>query len=136
MAWIFADWYEKNKEALLKKRKLKYRINREFRDSMKERAKDYYEQNLKKDHPRTIMIVKGKKYLTIGGLAQIIKRNEQTIREYHKSGIIPETDRGNERGWRIYSIPRARVIKKAFDLFGAGELKALKEVGEYIYERW
>lgn len=136
MSWMFTDWYEKNKKSLLKKRKLKYRINREFRDNMKERSKDYYERNLKKAHPRTIMIVDGKKYLTIGGLAQVIKRNVKTIRDYHNFGILPETARGNDRGWRIYSIPRAKIIMTAFDMFGEGELKSLKEVKVYIHERW
>lgn len=136
MARTFTDWYSENREILAKKRKLKYRINKDFRQNMKDRSKNYYDRKLKKDHPRTIMILKGKKYLTIGGLAKIIRRNEQTIREYHKDGILPETGRGNDRGWRIYSIPRARVIKKAFDMFGKEDLKNLKEVGEYIHERW
>lgn len=136
MAWSFTEWYEENKREFLKKRKLKYILDKKFRDNMKERSRNYYKENLKKNYPRTVMIIKGKKFLTIGGLAQLIKRNEQTIREYHMKGILPETDRGNDRGWRVYSIPRTKIIKEAFEMFGREELKSLKEVKEYVHERW
>jgi len=136
MPQTFSDWYNDNKEELSKRRRTKYMLDQKYREDMKSRQKERYNAKLKKDYPRTVMILDGKKFLTIGGLAQVIRRSEQTIREYHKDNIIPETARGNNRGWRIYSLERSRIVKKAFELFGEGKLESLKEVKKYIHERW
>lgn len=136
MAWTYQDWYEKNKDKLSKSRKRKYRIDKGFREDMKNRSRKYYSNNLKIDHPRVVMVVGGKKFLTIGGLSKAISRDVHTIRVYHKDGVIPETDRGNTRGWRVYSFARAKVIREAFIKFDNGDLSSLKDVSKFIKDRW
>jgi DNA-binding transcriptional MerR regulator len=78
----------------------------------------------------------GTRLLSIGKLGEVINRKPDTIRTYHRNGVIPELKHFDSRGWRLYTFYQARLLQRAFTAFEAGKYKSLAEVAEFIHKEW
>lgn len=139
MAKTYEEWYKENKARLSKKRKERYKKDIEFRETRKKQARDYYEEKKQSTEPRDKTVITtdlGMELITIGKLAVVIKREIQTIRAYHRDKVIPSPDHFDTRGWRLYTIAQALLLKDTFERFDAGELHSLAEVTEVIHNEW
>jgi len=139
MGFDYKSWYEKNAERLKKQRRQKYKKDKTYREAAKARARAWYDREKKPQRPAdrtTVVSPDGKTYLSIGKLSEMIGKAVDTIRSYHRQGVIPVPDAFNVRGWRLYTDEQAKVIADAFALFDRGELSSLTEVKEEIQRNW
>jgi len=139
MVWEYKDWYAENKATLLKKRKIRYRQDRAYRESVKRQANERYKILKKERRPVDRLSIRddgGVHFITIGKLAQMIGRKPQTLRVYHINKIFPACSNYDSRGWRLYSPQQAITIRRAFSKFDAGELSSLEEVKSEIIKNW
>lgn len=140
----FQRWYYENggKEKLSRKRRERYRKDPEFRERVKRcssnRYKKMQENRTHKPYENATVIQgsDGRKYFSIGHLAKHVPRQLSTVRSYIKSGVIPECNRYDPRGWRLYSFHEIQLIKKALESFDKGEFGSLQEMGRFLSERW
>jgi len=135
----FKEWYEDNRERLSVKRKAKYRNDPEYRRKALERARRYYKLKRKKMVPadrRLVVAPDGSRYLTIGKLSKLINRSIQTIRAYHRQGVIPNVRHTDGRGWRLYTPGQAALLRKVFRAFDEGKLGSLEQVKRVVHKYW
>lgn len=136
--WDYKDWYKENKKKLSKKRKRRYRDDRQYREECKKRARGYYNSNKKMMQPKDrfrIRSADNKIYFTIGRVASMINRTIGRIREYHKSGMIPQPLYFDRRGWRLYTMKQVTLMQDAFEGVDRGgwSWEALKK---YLEDNW
>lgn len=134
----FQEWYINNSDKLSRSRKRKYRRDPEYREKCKERAKKYYTREKKR--PKGSCFIKvtpdGQIYYTIGKICKMIGKKQQTVRQYHTTGVLPEPSARDSRGWRLYTVSQAKVIVATFNKFKRKKIKTLKQVSETIKKNW
>lgn len=134
------NYYHQHKKRISDRRKLKYRTDQKYRKQQIERSIRSYRLRYAKRVPadRTVVraIETGEKYFSISKLAKHIGRGVQTIRWYHKLGVIPEPKHTDLRGWRLYTKEEVLLIQRAFRAFDKREIRSLKDVGKTIQEGW
>jgi len=139
MAWTFKDYYRKNRRSLLAKKRRKYRTNRSYRESVRKQARRRYYTKVKsrQSSDRTVVSSKdGRQFISIGKVSKIIGRTPCTIRQYHRSGVLPKPLYFDRRGWRLYTKGQVLLLKKAFQAFDEGKLGSLTELGELVLKKW
>lgn len=139
MAWEYKTWYARNKSGLLEKRRKKYATNPTYRREIRTRTSDHYHTVLKRTVPKNRRIMKdedGRKFVTIGKLAEFTGKAVATIRDYHKRGIIPEPETFDTRGWRLYSHKQVLLISRTLREFDKKHIKFLKDVKIVLEENW
>ncbi len=137
--WNYADYYREHKKEISQRRKERYRKDAEFRTRVKEQAKvRYRRERFGKALVDRCELVdeKGQRYLSIGKLSNLCNRNTQTIRNYHRDGVIPQPTHHDSRGWRLYTPAQARLIRSVLRKLDTGQLKSLKEVTVEIEKDW
>lgn len=136
MPWIYKDWYEDNKRELSERRKKRYRQDPEYRKKARDNAKRYYNKKTGGGpKSRTIFTQKGERYFSIGELSKRIGKSIQTIREYHRFGVIPISFSDN-RGWRLYNESQVILMERIFRQFDEKKIKSLKQVSEILDKEW
>jgi hypothetical protein len=132
-------WYEKNKEELNRRRREKYRKNKKFKKQCQTRSSKYYHAVVKpkkgKVNRRVIRTSKGDSYLTIGAFAKTVGRNPSTIRNMQAAGTLPEPSACDSRGWRLYTVSQARLLKKLFVLYDDKKITR-KQLKKLIVKHW
>lgn len=139
MGWTYADWYQKNKVKISRARRLKYRLDQEHRERMKQTARDgYAKRMMRQPRPdRNVLVGTDRRtFVTIGGLSKRINRSIQTIRGYHRDGFFPDASFSDVRGWRLYSEAQVLLLKKTFQKFDEKKIKSLKEVAKILRLGW
>lgn len=136
--WNFKEYYAANKKKISDKRKKKYRKDPKYRSTVLQKSKDYYNEKLKRPYlaDRRIFQTEEGQYISIGRLATLINKDVNTIRRYHRAGIIPQPTRVDSRGWRLYGRSEATLLQTAFRAKQRGELANLREVQAYIRQHW
>lgn len=141
MAWDYKEWYRLNKKEVNEERKRKYHSDKEYRERQRELSRKSYKKAREAEPAvtdRRIIKQEGlpDTYFSIGKLASTINRAQQTIREYHNKGILPEVTAVDNRGWRLYSLGQVLLIKHAFQKFDRGEFKNLAELSLFLHREW
>lgn len=139
MAWDFDEWYEENKERLSRERKLKYRSNKEYREKRKAASRDYYDRTKRRLRPVDRFSVsnkRGERFVTIGRVAALINRHVETVRGYHRRGVIPNPTVFDSRGWRLYTQEQLNLMVSAFHRLDGGDLGSLAEVAQALARGW
>jgi hypothetical protein len=120
-------------------RRERYHRDTPYRKKLKKNFRRYYRNHLQKDvavDRREIVDGQGRKFLSIGKVADLINRKPETLRKYHNDSFLPTPKFYDTRGWRLYSKPQAELLMTAFKLFDNGKLKSLTEVGIYVRKGW
>lgn len=131
------DYYRRNKEKILAERRRRYRKDREYRERIRQRAREVYEES-KPEKPTDRHVFEGRngqRFISIGKLGQAIDRRIQTIRWYHRSGLFPPPLYHDKRGWRLYSVNQALMLKNLFERYDAKEITT-DELRSSIHSQW
>lgn len=140
----FASWYERNKEALKKKRAEKYRNDPEYRKAALERAAQQRAKTPRQPSERDqrFRLIGGVKVevFRIGQVAKEISKDEQTIRLWESKGIIPRPTASGSH--RYYTATQVGLMQQLSDLledqrYDAPGLKdAVAAMTQKIKENW
>ena len=141
MAFDHKKYYQENKDRISKQRKKKYRSDKEHRDACRKRAREYSSKarNAKRlINPvdrRVIKDRKGRRFLTVGKLAELIKRTPLTIRTMEAKGVLPLAKYSDKRGWRLYTLSQAELVRKYFKKYSDGDLTA-SQLSLILHKKW
>lgn len=130
-------YYEQNKERINRRRRERYKNNAKVRDNIQERNKEYY-ATVSKRRPkqdRRVITSKGSNYYSMGVLASKINREPQTVREYHRNGMLPEPSFHDSRGWRLYTRNQIILSEKLFREYDSKKITK-KQLKKLIKEGW
>lgn len=113
------DYYRDNRLALLAKRRKRYLTDAEYRGNVKSRARARYRRLHLKADPQDQRKVSsgGGEYFTVSKVAEIVGLSSETIRSYHRKGIIPKSTMVREtgkHGWNLYSKSQILLLKRVF----------------------
>jgi len=132
--WSYSDWYEKNKEVLAEKRRLKYHSDKEHRQKLLDQNRDYRQRIIserppppktkvripKRRRPVSLKVkIKGKNVLTqlvhVGAFARAIGRSVPTIHQWERVGLLPRTpyelSHKKKPDERLYTAAMVGVVK-------------------------
>jgi DNA-binding transcriptional MerR regulator len=129
----YKTWWEKNKEERNAIRRAKYRQDPRYRETQKERFRAHYletRQNIEPVDRRTVVSGAGRLYVTIGRVARLIGRQTNSIRRYHKMGVIPEPRFYDARGWRLYTPSQTELMRNVFSRFDNANDDTIRTLGD------
>jgi hypothetical protein len=143
MGWTYKKWYTENKERLLSERKEKYHSDPEYRRRrIREASESYYRRRQEPKEiadRRLIQTTSGGEFFSIGKVSDLIGKKIQTIREYHRNGVIPQPQYSNTRGWRLYSRRQAELLMRVFSAFDDKDddsVTSLSHVSVLVRKEW
>ena len=138
--WSYEQWYRENRESLSRRRKEKYRNDPAYRLARINSARRSYSTEKLRGRPvidrKIVRRADGSAFFSIGHLSVMINRGIQTIREYHKKGVIPAPRFFDSRGWRLYTPNQMRLMRSVFRDFDEGRLSTLKDVERTLRLSW
>lgn len=126
----YQQWWEKNREIVLEKRRQRYLNDGEYREKMKEnvrkRRKKMYEKKVE-ECPSINVFLRPRRPVTVslngsqvvmygvGMLAARLGKLSSTIVGWEKKGFIPETPfRDKNNNMRLYTNEMIEVVEKAY----------------------
>lgn len=141
------SYYERNKADILRKRKLKYRKDKEYRERLRESARDSYARRQEEDgkdvyqfgtpvRGSSIVQRDGQFYYSAAYAAKRAGVSQQTIRRWEKEGVIPEPmkEEGGRR-WRWFT-PYQVVLLKRLKNYYRMTRKEKTAAALYVRQRW
>lgn len=140
----FSTWYEANKEKLAQKRAEKYRTDPEYRAKALERAARQRSDNPrpKRESESSVRVINGvqREVFRIGSVAQIIGRDEQTIRLWEDRGVIPKpTAPGKHRYYTSHQISLLQMLCGVLGnhRYDSAQIRAaLEQQKQIIFSHW
>lgn len=133
--FVYKEWWEKNRSAVLKKRKARYETDPEYRDLVKEasaksrerqRAKKrgdprYQEQkriNQRRRYKPRVFVIDGQevKLMTHVYLLEATGLNKKTLTSWFKDQIVPVYCAYDSNGWRWYPEAYIEFMAEMSDL--------------------
>lgn len=138
----FKDWWALNKEAQNAKRREKYRTDPQTRQRARSSALRRYRTTQRRETQidrRTVVTEDGTRYISIGRMSRLIGRTVMSIRRYHRMGIIPDPLYCDARGWRLYTITQAALLRRVFRRFEDRNdlgVKNLRDVARLVGAEW
>jgi hypothetical protein len=121
--FVYKTYYEQHKEEINRRRREKYNLNPERRQTVLDQNKDYYRRVRRKPGAsRTVVHSSTGNFFSMSVVATRINRKPATIREYHRQGVLPEPLHYDTRGWRLYTKAQVLLLIKAFADYDAKKL--------------
>ena len=122
-------------------RRERYQKDPTYRRRARQQSREYYHKHVKRYVPldRTIIKDGDEKYFSIGKLSLLINRKVQTIRAYHRRGIIPVPSAFDKRGWRLYQREQVLLLRKVFKMFdnkSDARVRTLRDVKKMLRREW
>jgi len=142
VVWSFKEWYRKNKAEFNRNRRAKYRENPNVREKAQRSALTTYRarrRRMVQVDRRTIVDANGQRFFSVGRIAKLIGRQIETVRYYHRLGIIPDPTYFDSRGWRLYTRGQAILVRRAFVRLADendSEVTSLDDVRRILSEEW
>jgi len=156
--WTYRGWYEKNKEALSKKRKERYRSDKDYREKVLEQNKDYRAKKAKEKpsqqktkvrtpkHRKPVslkVVLNGKaqelSMVHVGAFARAIGRSVPTIHQWERIGLLPRTPyllSGKNKQERLYSADMIGVVRSVLSTRGTTVATADTAFYQEIRDGW
>ena len=138
----FQDWWNENKARKNAERRTTYRDNPVVRESRKAQALAHYRTKVRRERPidrRSVVTEDGVRFMSIGRLARLIGRQIDSVRRYERTGVIPEPLYFDTRGWRLYTVSQAMLMRRVFRRFENKEdmeVKTLNDVAALLHVDW
>lgn len=110
------EWWERNKQEVLDKRRSRYHSDPEYRQSVLDRSKRYREERKAKAAatPKTITINgKALKALTVAEVYKIAGIDAERLKYYQRQGYVPPAL--VSRPSRLYTVQQAEHIRQLTD---------------------
>lgn len=130
-------YYRDNRSELLADRRRRYQEDVEYRGRVKQQARLHYRRKHTTKEKQAVAVER--KLFPISKLAKAIKRKVETVRDYHKKGILQDSYYRDSRGWRMYTRDQILALVQIFSAFdnpGNFELTSLQDVAKKIKEVW
>ena len=118
----YASYYQTHKDKINRRRRERYQTDPKIKDTVRRRNKTYYTNTRKEPSDRRIVKSKKGNFFSMGVFAKAINRKPQTIREYHRDGVIPDPLNFDTRGWRLYTREQTILAKKLFTSYDKKEI--------------
>jgi hypothetical protein len=134
MAFVYKEWYEKNREKVNAKRRKKYAESARYREKLKRQSRKFWRDNYTPSDATMIKDKNGIKYYSISHFARAINRAVVTVQGYHSSGVLPEPFY-NTRGWRLYTKGQIALASKLFKAVDEGKIN-LEELRAVLAKKW
>lgn len=131
------NYYLENREDLLADRRRRYQEDANYRMRVKQQARRRYRQKRTKKEEQAVVVEE--KLFPISVLAKAIKRKVETVRDYHKKGVIPNSYYRDSRGWRMYTRDQILALVKIFSAFDNSDnlvIVSLSDVAKKIKGVW
>lgn len=130
------EYYQKNKERLSIRRKRKYKNDLSYREGIRRKSRNYSRMRRERSSGKKGVVSSSKgTFITIGRLSKIIGKGISTIRAYHRKGILPNPIYFDTRGWRLYTLNQAILLRKAFKSFDQGTI-GLRGILLFVEKEW
>lgn len=132
------QYYRDNRADLLADRRRRYQEDAEYRGRVKQQARSHYHRRHTAKKESAVVAVE-RKLFPISKLAKAINRKVETVRDYHKKGILQDSYYRDSRGWRMYTRDQILALSKifsAFDNHNDPEIRTLVDVAEKVKEVW
>jgi len=131
-------YYELNREEINRRRRRKYKLDRDYKERCKKTSRESYRRRSKRDGivDRTMVKVGDNYYYTSGHFRYLIGREPSTIRTLQRNGLIPEVSTVTEAGWRLYSENQKDLVVAMFQAYDAGDINNLREFTPYLEKHW
>lgn len=140
----FSSWYERNKESLKEKRAKKYREDPEYRQAALDRAAKQRAAAPRQpaDRDQRFRVIDGiqVEVFRIGQVAEMIGRDEQTIRLWESRAVIPKPSAPGRH--RYYTAAQVGLLRELCELLGDHRYdavairEALAEMSKKVYQNW
>lgn len=139
--WTYRGWYEKNKEALSKRRKERYHGDKQYRKKVLEQNKDYRAKKSKEKPASSKVKIRTPKHrkpvamkveiygkmqeinmVHVGAFARAIGRSVPTIHQWERVGLLPKTPfllEGKNKQERLYTADMIGVVRTVLSTRGA-----------------
>lgn len=139
MTTYFQRWYAENRDTLLNKRRKRYREDKDYAEKCRENARNRPRVGTQRHGSRArrpVAFVLGGRNMkgwTVAHLAKRLGRSVPTIRNWVKSGAMPDSPIRTDMGHRLYTDGMILVVRKAVAKRGrisAGDLGFHMEVSE------
>lgn len=135
----FREWYEKNREEVLNKRRKRYREDPEYAERCRQNARGRKRTGGKtgpSKERRPVSFSYGGKVVsgwTVSHLAKRVGRSVPTIRNWVNAGSMPESPIRTDVGHRLYTDGMILVVRKAVNKRGrikSGDQEFYQEIVE------
>ena len=125
------DWYKANREQHNADRRVKYETDAQYRNTVKERSREYKRANPK--HEGSMRLVNGERVrmYRIGEVAKILKCSIRTIRRWEEKGIIPHctlSDGIQTNSHRVYRMRQVRLMLRLPKLSPRARMAMAEEI--------
>ena len=127
------DYYQRNKEEIARKKKLRYQNDPEYRQNIRD-AEARRKERLKEErkifgfHRKSSLKIKkvmieagGRSFLvevvTLGFLARTLGKTSEAVRVWENKGILPEAPYRTENGTRLYPLFQVKEVSKIWKEF-------------------
>lgn len=132
------QYYLDNREELLADRRRRYQEDVEYRGRVKQQARSHYHQRRNAKKESEVVAVE-RELFPISRLAKAISRKVETVRDYHKKGILQDSYYRDSRGWRMYTRDQILALVQIFSAFDNPdnlEIISLGDVQKKVTEVW
>jgi hypothetical protein len=156
--WTYKDWYERNKDRLAERRKVKYHSDKKHRKKVLEQNREWRANKAKerseKPKPKVripkrrkpiemVVEIHGKSakvnLVHIGTFANAIGRSVPTIHQWERLGMLPRTPyllRSKSKQERLYTEDMIHVVRHVLSTRGPTISSADSTFKEEIIEGW
>lgn len=131
-------YYLQNKERISRRRKVRYKIDRNYREKTKSKARKYYRDNRKSPNKKvgyTVKVLDGVKLFTIKYALSLIHKSRDFLEDWEAGGNIPKTTYVDTRGWRLYSEYQLKLLAHAIGKYDDREWSK-DQVRNYLFLNW
>lgn len=105
------DWYRAHREKHNADRRAKYQTDAQYRNTVKERSRNYKRENPKHEGSMRLMNGELVRMYRIGEVAKILNCSIRTIRRWEAKGIIPHSQGGGgPESHRVYRMRHVRLM--------------------------
>ncbi len=141
------SYYERNKDAILRKRKKRYRKDKDYRERLRESARDGYARRREESGKEvyqfgvpvrgsSIVQKDGQFYYSAAYAAKRAGVSQQTIRRWEKESVIPSpVKEEGGRGWRWFTPYQVVLLKRLKDYYRMTR-KEKTAAALYVRQRW
>ena len=132
------NYYEKHRDEINERRRKKYWDFADHREQVKADALARYHAKrvgIDKNANYTIKNVDGVPLFSIQYVARITGKSQETLRDWEKKGIMPQSVYTDSRGWRFYTSSQVESIGTAVKNYSE-KMWGIEQVRIFLHTHW
>jgi len=131
-------YYEDNKELISDLRKIRYHMDRKYREAVKRRSRQRYRKRFRSPDKKlgyTVKVVDGVPLFSVKYVLQVIAKSRNFLDVWELNGNIPKSTYIDSRGWRLYSQRQIDMLDTAIGKYDNKEWNK-EEVRKFLELNW